>query len=266
MSIGALKTYVVDLQALLESGFDKPIAKELISYYQSVVDNYVQGKWKESMSAGGEFVEVGRRALDLKLSGKHTSFGEEPHPSNDKLLKNHESLTDQRSYRTLIPRVLTAIYDFRNTRGVAHVSPDTDAFPNEMDAQFVLYSVKWVLAEMVRLKSDLSPSETKSLIETITKRTIPLIWHEGEIIRVLDTRIPIKVKDKVLLLLSHFSDPKTDKELCNMTEYSNFSVFKGQLKALHQKTLINYNPKNGRCTISPTGIARAEEIAKNQEK
>ena len=264
MSIGALKTYAVDLQALLESGFDKPIAGRLIPCYQSVIDNYVQGKWEASSIAGGKFVEVGLRALELELSGEYTPFNQELR-FDDKLLKKYENLTGEQPYRILIPRVLRAVYDIRNTRGVAHV-PSDDISPNAMDATFVLRSVKWVLAEIVRLKSGLSISETESLIEAITKRTIPIIWHEGEIIRILDTRIPIKVKDKVLLLLSHFSDPKTDKELCNMTEYSNFSVFKGQLKALHQKALINYNPKSGLCTISPRGIDRAEDVVKNQEK
>ncbi len=252
-----------NLQKLLESGFDKPIAEELVSYYQSVTKNYFQGKWEASMSAGGKFVEVGLRALDWELFGKDTPFNEALSPFDDRLLKKYaDHQTGQQSYKTLIPRVLRAAYDFRNTRGVAHAS---DISPNEMDATFVLYSVKWVLAEIVRLKSNLSPSEAKSLVEAITKRNIPLVWHEGEVIRILNPKI--SAKDKVLLLLSHFPDSKTDKELCKITEYSNISVFrKNCLKVLHREALIHYNAGNGLCTISPTGIARAEEVARKHAK
>lgn len=251
-----------NLQAILESGFDERIAKKLISYYQGIISDYTQGKWEESMSAGGKFAEIGIRALDLELFRKYKPFDSSLHPIDDKLLATYENKTGYcDSYRILIPRVLKTIYDIRNRRGIAHVST---IFPNEMDATLVLYLVKWVLAEIVRLKSGLPIHETASLVEAITERQTPLIWRKDDITRVIDTQIP--VKDKILLLLNHFSDSKTEKELFDMTKYSNLSRFKKYLKELHQKALIEYEcgSKNGLCTISPTGSKHAERIVKER--
>lgn len=47
-----------------------------------------------------------------------------------------ESRTGSESARLTIPRLLVALYDVRNRRGVGHVSGDVSA--NHMDAELVL--------------------------------------------------------------------------------------------------------------------------------
>jgi len=100
---------------------------------------------------------------------------------NDKLLVRYEQAAGDESYRILIPRVLRAIYGIRNKRGVGHLGLIS---PNEMDATLILYNVKWVVAEILRLESDLQPVETQAAIKEVVERESPLLWKEGSIVRV----------------------------------------------------------------------------------
>ncbi len=244
-----------NIKNLLESCFGRLIAENLLSSYDDIVNKYSQSKWQESISASGKFAEIGVRAVECKLfQGKYLQF-DKTLGGFDKLLAKYEKTKGDRSYRVLIPRVLRNIYAIRSTRGGAHVSSIS---PNRMDATLLLYSVKWVLAEMVRIESGFSADETASLVEAITERLTPLIWRKGQITRVLSNKIT--VKDKILLLLNHFPDSQTEVKLYTMTEYSNHSVFKKRIRELHRETLIHYDTQTGLCTISPTGEKQADQI------
>jgi len=54
-----------------------------------------------------------------------------------------------RSFQILIPRLLPALYEIRNNRGVGHVGGDVD--PNYMDATMVVGAVKWIMGELTRV-------------------------------------------------------------------------------------------------------------------
>jgi hypothetical protein len=52
-----------------------------------------------------------------------------------------------RSIRIQFPRMLIALYEIRNNRGVGHTGGDVD--PNQMDAVTVVAMTNWVMAEFV---------------------------------------------------------------------------------------------------------------------
>jgi hypothetical protein len=58
--------------------------------------------------------------------------------------------------------VLVALYQIRNNRGVGDVGGDVDA--NQMDASYVLHSVHWVMAELVRI---LHQTDVKTTFDTV---------------------------------------------------------------------------------------------------
>lgn len=250
------------ITTLLESTFDKSIADKLVSYYQDVVDKYFQCNWAECIVASGKFSESMRRALDLKLFGAYTEFNKGlSHFDANQLSKYENQKNAHKSFRILIPRAIKVISDIRNERGGVHASNTPS---DEIDAILVLYSVKWVLAEVVKIKSNLPPNETKILIETIAKRLIPLIWDNGDITKVMDKRVG--VKDKILLLLNHLNEPKTRSQLYKKVEYSNKTYFNKYIKELHKSLLIHHCTDSDLCTISPKGKAKAEEIMIKRSK
>ena len=57
-----------------------------------------------------------------------------------------------------------SIYNIRNKRGVGHISGIS---PNKMDATYILYSCKWVLAELVRQNTGVSTSAAQSIVDDI---------------------------------------------------------------------------------------------------
>jgi len=238
---------------ILKSGFDAAIAKAIIDAYQEISGNYNLRKWKPSELDAGHFVEAIRRALDLELTGRYTPSSRSLPQFDDNALKYYEQQSGHESYRLLIPRALKAVYNIRNKRGVAHIS---DISPNEMDATFILYTVKWILAELVRLKSGLSVPETQKLIDTIVERQCSLIWKEGAITSIL---VPgMKARNQILVFL-YDDSPKTDQELQRVIEYSNTTNFTKILCKLHNDKLIYYHD-DGKCRISPRGLIAAEQI------
>lgn len=241
---------------ILKKGFDKLIADAIVKSYQAIEQNYVLRKWKPSELDAGHFVEAVRRAIDLELTGKYTPLGKSMPNFNDQAIQHYERQAGHESFRMLIPRALKAVYNVRNKRGVAHIS---DVNPNEMDASFILSSVKWVLAELVRLKSGVSTSQTQDLLDAITERHCPLIWKESGIVAFL--RPKMKAKDQVLVLLYDCS-PIRDTELQRIIEYKNTSEFKKILKGLHKSKAIYYH-EDGNCRLSPNGFHEAEIIIRN---
>jgi len=236
---------------ILESGFDKHIADAIINAYQEIEQNYILRKWKPSELDAGHFVEAVRRAIDLELTGRYLPFGKSLPNFNDQAIQCYEQHAGHESLRMLIPRTLKGIYNIRNKRGVAHIS---DVDPNEMDATFILNSVKWVLAELVRLKSGLSTSETQDLLDAIVERHCPLIWKESGIITIL--RPKMKARDQILVLLYDRS-PIRDTELQQIIEYKNATEFGKLLRSLHKARSIYYH-EDGNCRISPNGLQAAE--------
>jgi hypothetical protein len=238
---------------ILKSGFDAAIAKAIVDAYQEISGNYNLRKWKPIELDAGHFVEAIRRALDLELTGRYVPFSRSLPQFDDNALKHYEQQSGHESYRLLIPRALKAIYNIRNKRGVAHISYIS---PNEMDATFILYTVKWILAELVRLKSGLSVTETQKLIDALVERQYSLIWKEGAVTSII---IPgMKARDQILVFL-YDDSPKTDQELQRVIEYSYTTKFTKILRKLHNDKLIYYHA-DGKCRISPRGLIAAEQI------
>src|SRR5207237_8773003 len=99
-----------------------------------------------------------------------------------------------RSFHSLIQRMLPGVDEVRNNRGVGHVGGDVD--PNFMDSTVVVAMVKWIVAELVRVFHDVSVTEAQTVVNSLAEITVPLVWSEGDVKRVLDTSL--KLKQKIL--------------------------------------------------------------------
>lgn len=247
------------VRQIIAGAYTEEIADEVLSAYAEIEDNFVLRKWKASELDAGHFVESVRRLLELELTGSCTPFASRLSNFTDAVLVQYENATGghDEAYRMLIPRVLKAMYNIRNKRGVGHVSAVS---PNEMDATFLLYSAKWVVAEIVRLNSTLSFDDTQKLVSQIVEREIGVLWKEETFTRVLSTRP--RTKDQVLVLLFDAS-PRSEPELRAITEYRNATNFRRLLRQLHAERMIEYS-SDGSCHISPLGSRRAEEIIHSQ--
>lgn len=240
----------------LKKSYPHDLVDALLTAYTEIESNYALRKWKASELDAGHFVEAARRILDFVLyAGKYTPIGTDLPKFNDKELTRYENGTGDEAYRILIPRVLRSVYGVRNKRGVGHVGKVS---PNEMDATLILYNVKWVLAELIRQASGLSPAETQKLVDTIIERRLSVLWKHGDLTRVLSK---VGAREQVLILL-YDEDKQSEEKLRKAIEYKNETNFRKILARLHSKRRIEFRT-DGICMILPPGVFEAEEILRN---
>lgn len=149
------------------------------------------------------------------------------------------------------------MYCIRNKRGMIHIN---NINPNRMDASYLINSSKWILAELIRITSNIDFEIAMKIIDDILHKTIPYVWKNNDIVRVLNTKL--NVKERILILL--YSEDKMDFEkLFNCIEYKNKTIFKKYILELHKSRYLEFG-SNEQCIILPNGIKYVEEILKKE--
>jgi hypothetical protein len=234
----------------------------LLTEYQSIVQNYSEHRWSPSELSGGKFCEIVFTILHGHASAHYAASPTKP--SNFvgacKQLENNAHVP--RSFQILIPRILPALYEVRNNRGVGHVGGDVD--PNHMDAIFVLSSCNWIMAELVRVYHDLSTGEAQRLVDSLVERRIPLIWEADNMRRVLDPAMTLR--SQVLLLLSTTSGTIiSTSDLLDWTGYGDRAYFRKLLRQMHTQRMLELSADQQNAQILPPGSAEAAENRPQQD-
>lgn len=251
---------MIDPKNLL-AGLPAGLRAALIASYQEIVSNYAEHRWEPAELNGGKLCEVTYTIIDGAISG---TFAAKPSkPSN--MVQSCRALEEKpavasrvgdRSFRILIPRIITALYEIRNNRNVGHVGGEVD--PNYVDATAVLGMASWVVAELVRIFHNVSTKEAQDSVDALIERKIPLIWEVEGVHRVLNPKMP--AKDQTLLLLHQKIGWVDEKDLVLWVEYSTLTLFRARvLDSLHRDRLIEYDRKTRRARISPKGGKDVEE-------
>lgn len=247
----------LDFSAAL-SVIPETLRQPLLETFSTIVRNYRESRWEPSELNGGKFCEVVYSILRGHVDGNFPPAPSKPRNMVEacKALEN-SGAGFPRAVRIQIPRMIVALYEIRNNRGVGHVGGDVD--PNHMDARVVLEMAKWILADLVRIfhPKNISTEEATGLVDSLVERTVPAVWRIGDVRRVLDAGL--KIRQQVLLLLYSVNGPVTANDLFEWVEHSNFSVFKKQVVGkLHKERLVDFNVRNGLVTLSPTGTREVE--------
>lgn len=237
-------------------GIPPMLRDELINALNEVLRNYLERRWEPSELNGGKLCEVVYTILRGHVEGKFSSKASKPPNMVDacKRLEQADSKTFPRSVRIQIPRMLVALYEIRNNRGVGHVGGDVD--PNLMDATAVVAMSKWMVAELIRVFHAVSTEEAQDLVEAVVEHSLPVIWKVGGVVRVLKSGM--EAKDKILVLLYHSRTWVSEEELLRWVEYSNSTNFRKILKGCHKQKFVEYDAQKKRIIISPTGIEYVE--------
>lgn len=230
---------------------------ELIEEFNKILRNYRENRWEPAELNGGKFCEI---VYSILKGHTDKNFAAKPFKPNNmvddcKALEKCEK-TYSRSIRIQIPRMIIALYEIRNNRGVGHVGGDVN--PNHMDATVVLSMCKWILTELIREFHKLNTQEASEIIELITERTLPIVWETNGKKRVLNPKL--SYKDKSLLLLYSSTKEVKESELFNWVEHSNASIFRRDiLVKLHVHKLVEYDKTQQTILISPIGIKYVED-------
>lgn len=234
------------------------LRKPLLGTFGAIVKNFRERRWEPSELNGGKFSEAVYTVLRGYVDGSFPSAPKKPPNMLDACRTlEKEASKFPRSVRIQIPRILVALYEIRNSRGVGHVGGDVD--PNHMDAVAVLYMAKWVIAELVRLFHQLEPAEASAVVDALVEREIPLIWEVEGRKRVLD--VNLSSKDASLLLLYGTPTAILDWQLAAWIEYSKVGYFRRDvLRPAHKERLVEFDEATGLVHLSPLGIQEAERL------
>jgi hypothetical protein len=225
-----------DALAAIPGGLRQPLLTE----YQSIVQNYSEHRWSPSELSGGRFCEIIYTILIGQASGKYAAGPSKPRDFISACRTLEQNTHVPHSFRILIPRLLPALFDVRNNRGVGHGGGDVD--PNHMDATFVLSSCNWIMAELVRVYHNLSTDEAQRLVDTLVERRIPLIWEGAHMRRVLDPKV--KLRGQVLLFLSTTPNGRVStSDLFEWTGYANLTYFRKLLQQMHSQRLLELSSR-----------------------
>jgi hypothetical protein len=220
------------IEAALKAKYSVDVCDALLEAYREIEENFSLQKWKATELDAGHFVEAARRLIEQELFGNCTPIGKSLPAFSDAELKRYENAQGDESLRMLIPRVLKSIFNIRNKRGIGHLGTIS---ANEMDSTLIIYNVKWVLAEFVRLATGTNPSATQQMIDSIVERRVGVLWKHQGITRVLESKMD--AREQVLVLLFD-SSPLPEADLQKIIEYKNTTNFRKILKRLHAARLI----------------------------
>jgi hypothetical protein len=226
------------------------LRQELLDAFNNIVTNFRENKWEPSELNGGKLCEIVYCILKGYTDGVYPTHSSKPsNMVDDCRALEQVGSSFPRSVRIQIPRMLIALYEVRNNRGVGHVGGEVD--PNHMDASVVLNMSKWILAELVRIFHNLDTQAASDVVELLTERELPVIWQVNGKKRVL--KLGLSMKEKTLLLL--YSEPSLDEAtLVNWIEHTNTSVYRRDvLNKGHRARLWEYDKSTRTVTLSPLG-------------
>lgn len=247
----------IQIQNLLKKEIPEELIDNLLEHYQKANNEFLKENWDYVGNEIGKFIEVAFRIVQNRTLKQYTLMNEKLPIISEGFLKTFEQSNNaNEEYRIIIPRVLYSMYCIRNKRGMIHIN---NINPNRMDALYLINSSKWILAELIRITSNIDFEIAMEIIDEILHKTIPYIWKNNDIVRVLNTKL--NVKERILVIL--YSEDKMDFEkLFNCIEYKNKTIFKKYILELHKARYIEFD-SNEQCIILPNGIKYIEEILKN---
>lgn len=232
---------------------------DLLAAFRQIVRNYREHRWEPAELNGGKLCEAVYTVVLGNLEGEYAPRSSKPKDMVSACRELERRPSGSRSMRIQIPRMLTALYEIRNNRGVGHAGGEVD--PNHMDATAVLYTSKWLMAELVRALHRLSTVEATELVETLVEREVALIWTMGDKKRVLAQGLTWKRK-MLLLLIDEFAEV-AETDLLRWLEHPSAPRLRREvLRPAHRAALIDYDEKIGTIRLLPPGVAAAEALVR----
>lgn len=236
------------------------LRQDLLGAYVEILANYREHRWEPAELNGGKLCEAAFTVVEGFLSGgTYPPRAKKPQRFPDACLalqKTYPSTPTNRSPRILIPRMMMGLYEIRNNRGVGHAGGDVN--PNHMDATAVLYTAKWLMAELIRLLHTLSTDEATKVVEALVEREVAWVWSDENLKRVL--KLGLTWRKQTLVLLLSDVRPVAATDLVRWLEHPSIKDFRKVLRQLHKERFVEFDEVKGTIRLLPPGIDAAEAI------
>ncbi len=220
--------------------------------FQKLHQQYFLGRWGPSQLDCGRFAEVVLRIVEFRSKGSYTAIGKQLNRKQIiSFAEQNTVLVD--SLRFQIPCLAGLILDFRNKRNVGHLGI-IDV--NEMDSSFVVNAVNWIVAELIRLETQMSSNNAQDEIKKIIQRKVPIIEEIGGRLKCLNPKLKAKEKAMVFCYQKYSSEVSLNN-LANWMEYSSKSVLGNELRELNKDGRVDF--RNNMTRLTKKGILWVEK-------
>jgi hypothetical protein len=237
------------------AGIPAVLRDPLLGEFNKLIRNFREGRWEPAELNGGKLSEIVYTILQGHVDDAFPAAPSKPSNMVDACRQLEKATSFPRSIRIQIPRVLLALYEIRNNRNVSHVGADVD--PNHMDSLLVVSMAKWIMAELIRVFHGTSTDEAARVVESLTERTVPLLWRIGTRVRVLGSGL--SASDKMLVVLYGEARSIGVKELAETIEYGNTSRFRDRIVLdAHRNDLVHFDRASDSVLLSPVGVRYVE--------
>jgi hypothetical protein len=234
---------------------------ELVNEFRLIQTSYYGRKWSPAELSGGRFCEIVYSIINGHVLGSYPSHASKPRNFLVSCQALEQKTTLPRSFRILIPRLLPALYEVRNNRGVGHVGGDVD--PNFMDSSLVLATTGWIVSELIRVLHSLTLEEAQQIVSRLTSHKSPAVWVSSATRRVLVSNLTLK--EKVLVLVGSNEEPTAFDDLVAWIEDSNKAYVKRIVNSMHKSRLLEFE-KSGQIELLPPGVSKLQEILEKAEE
>jgi hypothetical protein len=191
-----------DLKIGLAKVVDPQLAEQLVDEFVAVEEAFLLKKWKYSELDGGRFTEVAARIIYAVDSSNVARTK----PVDDCLryIDNEQvpHAFPERQGAIHLVKVLRAIYKLRSQRGAVHVSPTYTA--NEIDSRMILESVRWVLADLLRVFVTTDREMVANIVRDLARFPQPLIRNIED--EPLLQSVTFTTEEEILAHLLHAGD------------------------------------------------------------
>lgn len=211
--------------------------------FQKLHQQYFLGRWEPSQLDAGRFAEIIFRILEHKDSDSYTPIGTQPNRLVIAAAVRKNKGLDE-SLRFHVLGLAELILDFRNKRNVAHPGK-VDV--NEMDSNFVLNAANWIVAELIRLETQMSPDDAQTEIKKIIERKVPIVEEIGGRLKCLNPKLGAKEK-ALVFCYQKYPEPVSLDELNDWMQYSNKGVLRKQLEDLDKDGRLDFRDDTAQLT------------------
>lgn len=233
------------------------LRSDVVSSFNEIVRNFREHRWEPAELNGGKLCEAIYSVILGHMDGCYPQRSSKPKNIVDACRSLEQRSGFPRAIKVQIPRMLLALYEIRNNRGVGHAGGDVD--PSRMDATAVLYMSKWLMAELVRFLHDLSTEQASMLVEGLIEREVAQVWSDGDKRRVL--RVGLTWKKQMLLVLLPENSSVSEERLAEWIEHPDPGRFRRDvLRPAHKEKLIDFDEANSSIRLLPPGVAEAESL------
>ncbi|WP_375477546.1 hypothetical protein [uncultured Jatrophihabitans sp.] len=243
-----------DVVTSLAQAIDSVLAQQLIDEAVSIEETFSLRKWKYTELDGGRFAEVAARIVYASDS-QNLSLKK----GVDDCLKYVDNNQVSHSYpepqgAIHLAKVIRAIYKLRSQRGAVHVSPTYTA--NELDSRFILESVRWVLAEILRVFGSFKPDDLAELVRSLSRFPQPLMRIYGETALLQSTTFTNE--EEVLAHLLFADGGLQSRDLCAVIPKAPSGV-RTAIAKLASGEVREIVKRGDKYLITDLGIARVEQ-------